>query len=141
MTTPEQRAANAEKARKYRASEAGKAYRQTEKYKAYRRELKRKARQDPQKKLKEQRCNFKCGIQRYGLTLEDWDQMLIAQSGRCAVCNDQFHNDPKEPAVDHNHQTGKVRGLLCNNCNLGLGHFTESAARLQSAIAYLHAHS
>jgi Recombination endonuclease VII len=53
----------------------------------------------------------------YGLTIEQWDHMLIAQAGRCALCNDPLLS----PHVDHSHDTGEVRGLLCLHCNTMLG--------------------
>lgn len=60
--------------------------------------------------------------------------MFQAQSGRCAICHDQFE---KRPHVDHCHTTGTVRGLLCHLCNVGLGAFRDNTKRLQSAIDYL----
>lgn len=54
----------------------------------------------------------------YGITLEQWDEMVIAQSGRCAIC-DRMTN----LVTDHCHESGRVRELLCSNCNSGLGHF------------------
>lgn len=53
----------------------------------------------------------------YGLTVEQWDQMLIAQSGLCALCDMPMEN----PHVDHSHTTGQVRGMLCLRCNTTLG--------------------
>jgi hypothetical protein len=70
---------------------------------------------------------------RYKLTLEDWHALLISQSGRCAICNDPM----KEPHIDHCHENGKVRGLLCFRCNNGLGFFKDNTEYLQQAIRYL----
>lgn len=70
---------------------------------------------------------------RYGITFDQWTEMLIAQSGRCAICLDPM----VDPHVDHDHSTGSVRGLLCTNCNTGLGKFKDSPDRLASAIQYL----
>lgn len=70
---------------------------------------------------------------RYGLTREEWDARLIAQSGLCAICDEQM----MDPFVDHDHETGEVRGLLCSSCNFGLGHFRDSVEFLASAIRYL----
>jgi hypothetical protein len=72
----------------------------------------------------------------YGLSLEEWDTMLLAQSGLCAICYRHFRNK-KEPFVDHNHSTGKVRGLLCQKCNTLLGNAFDSITILLSAIEYL----
>lgn len=59
----------------------------------------------------------------YGLTLPQWEDMLVRQSGRCAVCRTPMFS----PHVDHNHTTGKVRGLLCKRCNLAEGYMRNSA--------------
>ena len=59
--------------------------------------------------------------------------MLIAQSGRCAICTDPMTN----PHVDHCHSSSTVRGLLCTNCNVGLGQFKDDPTRLLAAVAYL----
>ena len=82
---------------------------------------------------------------RYGITSADYAKMLSAQKGVCAICGnppteDQPKHWGKHLAVDHCHDTGRVRGLLCNRCNVGLGHIsTESLAR--SAIKYLRLHA
>jgi len=69
----------------------------------------------------------------YGLKLEDFDKLLIEQSGLCAICLSPL----EKPYVDHDHRTKKVRGLLCLTCNLGLGHFCESPELLRHAASYL----
>lgn len=55
---------------------------------------------------------------RYSLTRTEWEMMLASQNNLCLICACIF--DKKKPCVDHNHQTGKVRGLLCRSCNLRL---------------------
>lgn len=72
-------------------------------------------------------------IRSYGITLDDWHAMLIAQSGRCAICEDPM----REPHVDHDHDTRAVRALLCRVCNLTLGHALEDVDRLRRAADYL----
>ena len=74
-------------------------------------------------------------IKRYGLTADDWDRILIQQSGRCAACTDPL----AFPHIDHNHATGVVRGLLCSACNTseGLLRTPESAGAL---AAYMRVH-
>jgi len=57
---------------------------------------------------------------RYGLTLEDYDQMIEDQDGVCAICG-RINNDGRRLYVDHNHKTGKIRALLCHHCNSKLG--------------------
>jgi hypothetical protein len=69
----------------------------------------------------------------YGLAREDWDAMLVAQAGRCAICDEAMQN----PCVDHCHATKRVRGLLCATCNSGLGYFKDSTVRLRNAASYL----
>lgn len=77
----------------------------------------------------------------YGLTLAEYMQMRDAQGGVCAICGEPEtilkNGQPAMLAVDHCHGSGKVRGLLCMNCNLGLGYFKDDAGRLERAIAYL----
>ena len=75
-------------------------------------------------------------LRNYGITLREYNNMLVKQNGVCAICEQSC---TKELAVDHDHCTGKVRGLLCKNCNLGLGHFLDNTSYLNSAIKYLEA--
>lgn len=74
----------------------------------------------------------------YGLSLEDYNNLLKQQNHKCYICNidslDCFH---EKLYVDHCHTTGKVRALLCHNCNAGIGHFKENKMLLQNAIFYL----
>jgi len=80
----------------------------------------------------------------YGITVEDYDRMLAAQGGKCALCQKAtghfYRNKPGRLGVDHCHETKKIRGLLCNNCNRGLGHFKDNPASLERAITYLRKH-
>jgi hypothetical protein len=73
-------------------------------------------------------------LRKYGVTLEEVLALLAKQDGKCAICGKpilaRYH-------VDHDHGTGKVRGLLCFSCNGGLGSFSDNVDRLRSAIAYL----
>lgn len=75
-------------------------------------------------------------LKRYGLTPEDYEQLLAAQGGACAICR----KPPKvgKPLnVDHCHATGAVRGLLCFRCNFGMSFFGEDPATLERAAAHL----
>jgi len=74
---------------------------------------------------------------KYGISLEEYEHMLAAQCGRCAICGKHESNLYVRLSVDHNHKTGKVRGLLCRRCNSMLGFCDESVHLLQTAIAYL----
>lgn len=77
----------------------------------------------------------------YKITLEEWYDMFDKQNSLCAICNQEgFKLDPASAnllVVDHCHTTGKVRGLLCHNCNRGLGLFKDDRERLLKALAYL----
>lgn len=73
----------------------------------------------------------------FGITLEDYNEMYKAQNGRCAICDKHSDDDSQALSVDHCHTTGKVRGLLCNNCNRALGLFNDSPEILSKAIAFL----
>jgi hypothetical protein len=73
---------------------------------------------------------------KYGLTLADYERMLAEQGGGCAICRDGAP-DGQSLHVDHCHDAGVVRGLLCFNCNAGLGMFDHDVARLDAAVAYL----
>lgn len=72
---------------------------------------------------------------KYGLSHKDWEGLWYAQDGRCAIC-DKFFTKMRDICVDHNHETGKVRGLLCSQCNIGLGYVEDSEFRAE-AIEYL----
>ena len=72
----------------------------------------------------------------FGLTVARYDLMYSHQNGVCAVCGNPEPTG-KLLAVDHNHVTGVVRGLLCSNCNRALGQFKDSPVILESALNYL----
>lgn len=79
----------------------------------------------------------------HGLELEQWNEMLEKQGGRCAVCSVELIVDlsvqrsMRKAMVDHDHKTGEIRGLLCGHCNTGIGHFQDDPDRLLSAVTYL----
>lgn len=74
----------------------------------------------------------------YGLTEEQYDDMLALQDGRCLICRREFASDRRlVPHVDHCHETGRVRGILCFTCNTGIGKFNDNIEWLEAAIAYL----
>lgn len=72
----------------------------------------------------------------WGITLEEYDELVKSQSGLCSICKIK----PDILHIDHNHDTGKIRSLLCSNCNRGIGHLKESITILESAIAYIRLH-
>lgn len=79
---------------------------------------------------------------RYGLSIEDYNKMLVEQECKCAICGKQ-HNPTKSRGrlfVDHDHKTGKLRQLLCGACNSALGYFLDDTRLLAEAIAYIVRH-
>ncbi len=74
---------------------------------------------------------------RRGITVEELRSMYRNQHHRCAICGVREIDLPRRFAVDHNHVTGRVRGLLCDDCNKGLGLFRDDPERLATAISYL----
>lgn len=73
----------------------------------------------------------------YGISKEQYDNMLADQDNRCAICNDFM----PRPYVDHCHSNNKVRGLLCMKCNTGLGQFRDDIKIMNSAIQYIEKYS
>ena len=74
----------------------------------------------------------------YGISLDQWEDMYANQGGKCAICkNPEGAERYANMSVDHCHTTGRVRGLLCNNCNRALGLFRDDPAVLASAVVYL----
>lgn len=76
-------------------------------------------------------------LKHFGLTLADYDRMFDAQKGCCKICDKHQSQLNKRLAVDHCHQTGKIRGLLCNSCNRALGLFGDNKDNLKAALDYL----
>jgi hypothetical protein len=80
---------------------------------------------------------------KYGISLKEFEAMFTTQNGACKICKTpfKFYGDDgdwsKTANVDHCHDTGKVRGLLCNNCNRGLGFFKDNSTVLRLAAEYL----
>lgn len=74
---------------------------------------------------------------KFGITTVDYDQMLAAQNGSCAICKQQ---PTSTLHVDHDHNTGRLRKLLCSRCNLGLGIFNDDVELFATAILYVEAH-
>ena len=68
-----------------------------------------------------------------GLVQEEFRRLFDRQGGGCAICGATM----TDPQIDHDHETGAVRGLLCRHCNLGLGHFRDDGEVLEKAISYL----
>lgn len=81
-------------------------------------------------------------LAKHGLTENDYQELLDKQKGHCAICPSTIsnHNMTDLLLVDHCHETGKVRGLLCHNCNALLGHAKDNHHRLIAATFYIHKH-
>lgn len=82
------------------------------------------------------------GLKRlYGMTMTEYSEMLTAQNGKCAICENpetsMLHGKVRDLSVDHCHKTGKIRQLLCNACNHMLGASKENVETLLAAVEYL----
>lgn len=76
----------------------------------------------------------------YGITKDEYDATLILQQNRCAICNKEGRpkkNGTRRLVLDHCHATGKFRGLLCDKCNLGIGHFEHDISLFAKASNYI----
>ncbi len=90
---------------------------------------------------KRQTDNFSWRLKKcYGITLEQYNEMVEVQRGRCAIC-DKTQSVGRRLAVDHDHDTGFVRGLLCDGCNLMIGRLKDSPSLLDRMRRYLVKHS
>jgi hypothetical protein len=78
---------------------------------------------------------------KYGITEEDYNELLIQQNFCCAICNRHASKLKRGLFIDHNHNTGEVRGLLCSNCNFGIANLQEDIEILNKAIEYLTSHN
>lgn len=77
---------------------------------------------------------------KFGIDPEQYSQMIEDQHNQCSICGYSPLDNARKTAklyVDHNHTTGKIRGLLCMNCNAALGHFREDLTILKKAVNYL----
>ncbi len=143
--------------KKYDQSDKHKAtrkrYRQTEKYKIAKKlhyqsdkgKAERKCYRQSEKykittKLYHQSGKYKAHklMYVYKLSIEDYNELFNQQEGKCRICSKEFNiKDPHDVCIDHSHATGKVRGILCRKCNLGLGAFDDDIGKLLCVIKYL----
>lgn len=99
------------------------------------------------KRQRQHRTEFGYGStlkSKYGITYTQYLDMMKAQEYKCSICEDDFDLTSlgaKAPCVDHCHTTGKVRSILCRNCNTALGHVKESKTVLQNMILYIEEHN
>jgi hypothetical protein len=74
---------------------------------------------------------------KYGIDSDEYSNILKSQGGKCDVCRVKLIDRGTHTHLDHDHKSGKIRGILCTNCNRGLGHFQDNALTLGRAIQYL----
>ena len=79
-------------------------------------------------------------LKSYGISIDQFEAMFRLADGKCEIC--KISLNPKgwgkdSVAIDHNHKTGKVRGILCNSCNRGIGHFFDDVSILNNSVRYL----
>ena len=79
------------------------------------------------------RVRLKCN---YNLSYEDWLKMWENQDGKCGICGKPFIRQ-SDAYTDHNHKTNEIRGLLCRQCNFGIGNFNDNPKLMMKAIKYL----
>jgi hypothetical protein len=88
-------------------------------------------------------CLLCARMRKYGLTKQEYFTLLESQGNQCAICRDEFNAEAKwrgSPAVDHDHETGAVRGLLCLHCNTALGMVNDNQDVLRGMLRYLENH-
>ncbi len=111
-----------------------------------------KCRMRPFKGSKKLYREARCGVcmnlmKKYQITGPERDEILEIQNGQCAICSSNVlprthgHTRRDAAVVDHCHNTGSVRGILCGQCNVGLGAFSDNIDRLNKAISYLNEES
>jgi len=128
--------------REYRKTEKGrlshnkndKKYQQSEKGKATRNKACKKYRESKHGKTvcMQRHLNYT-----FGITIKNYNQLFQQQSGCCAICGIHQSKLIRRLCVDHDHDTNKIRGLLCNTCNQGIGYLKSDPKILQNAIKYL----
>lgn len=108
-------------------------------YLAHREEIKeyKKEYHKKRKDIHKEICRKNDLKRKFGITIDDYKLMLEKQNYCCLICGTHRNEFNKDFAVDHNHKTGNVRGLLCGKCNQGLGKFNDNIELLEKAINYL----
>ena len=87
------------------------------------------------------KCRDRQYRKKYGITLVQHKEILAAQGYECPLCGVELSSHGTHTHVDHCHESGKIRAILCTNCNRGLGHFHDNVSVLQAAIDYLNHHN
>jgi hypothetical protein len=106
-----------------------------ERHIAQRREYRAKNRDELNRKKRERR------IKAYGLSLEEYQRRLSSQGNRCAICTRKPADGRRKLVIDHCHKTGKVRGLICNECNWAIGLISDNPVIAIRISKYLHKHA
>lgn len=102
-----------------------------------------KQKQKPEYGKRKKQYSIKERVTRYGLSLNEYNDLLLKQNNKCAICKepetvkDSRTKTIKSLSIDHDHATNKVRGLLCNMCNTGLGRFRDNIDLMTAATNYL----
>ncbi len=73
----------------------------------------------------------------YGITVDDYNRMFEEQQGVCKICSLPANHNSNHLCIDHDHDTGQVRALLCDTCNRGLGYFKDDSRLIEKAAEYL----
>jgi len=76
-------------------------------------------------------------LAKYKITLEEYLKLLKKQKDRCAICGLKYNKKKEKFHIDHNHKTGKVRGILCFKCNVAIGHLNDDIKLVKKALRYL----
>lgn len=92
-----------------------------------------KKKKEADRRYEERSGRAKKRLEKYGLSEDQYKDMYLQQNGKCLVCS----AEKEVLCVDHNHDTGQVRGLLCNKCNLGIGYLQDNPMNLKRAMEYL----
>lgn len=92
---------------------------------------------NPEKVAKyKERHNWYLKERRYGISKKEYENLLKLQNNKCAICLSEF-NSTKNTHIDHCHNSSRIRGILCNGCNISLGQFEDNIEFMQNAIKYL----
>ena len=92
-----------------------------------------------EKKERASTRNFEASLKtKYGISIDQHNELLVMQNCVCGICGGV---DNARLAVDHDHSSGRVRGLLCRGCNIGIGNFKENVDVMNKAVEYLRFHN
>lgn len=84
-----------------------------------------------------ERAHRRNTVNRYGITLEQYVGMVKDQNGLCKLCQLPLFDEPRKPVIDHCHETGKIRGVIHNRCNVAIGMLRDDPVLVKRALEYL----